>query len=945
NYNEAAGGGGSSYNNGDNQYNEEGVNEGHGFVEFEFQTFIRTVPAAEVTPTSATFHGNLSLPEFESANVSFRYRKEGDSWFNTENNTMTGGGEFNETVIDLEPLTKYEFKAVLDIDSEILEGDVLVFVTGDLSRTTQLKEEWDYNHSMDSIKIVDDDLAIDIDREWHWLYEGKDRPTADKGIGSTFPRTWYAGVHLNVTDKAGYYITDVAYYDNQEAGSWARAWIGTIEDGAVGEFVANSSEYEPEGAGWVELELNEPLEIKDDKYWIIMQFDDFGADYRPIGVLAPFVENGQYVNLGDPHSASDWDDVEYELPTAGALLIEARVTELEAEGYRISKPLSLHGTAWDSVIHWNSTEPSGTEILVYTALTADENEPEDWLQAVNNGTVPGIESDYNITDHYLWVKQVLKTSDPEITPRLNYITKAITIDEPGEPHYILVEPSEAVVTAGENITYTAAAYDENDNLIDDVTEETYWEIETESGGYWTDNNYQSEVAGNWIVTGTYLDFTDNVTLTVTPDAVDYIDISPETSRIMKEDAEEYYATAYDKFGNYIGNVTDETNWSIEEDAGGIWDKNIYTSECEGEWIITGTYESVEGTATLVVYYLDQFEVSVDNITAGDQPIIEIHINDDQTQGYYLNITIYDKSVHVNLTFIEGSAVYTWDSLEIAGEYTADVIIGDITESNQFFVKPDDVHSVNISPSGPQSIAAGENLIFFAEAYDQYGNLVTNTPADFHWENVDTDGLFLHRTVGVYEVSATHGTVTSEVTIVTVEHGEEEYIKIYPPETTIDAGDVQEYTVMVYDQYDNEIKNVTEETDFSIEDEAGGRWDGSLYASETPGRWVVTGTYKNFSDSGILVVKDTADTLSNYCWLILLLIIIIVIVSAAVIVILRKKESQADKANEMPLTQPYGNYVMEKEDPNKNDSKEYENEPQVSTILSVLLRRSDEDSDK
>ncbi|MEF8875026.1 MAG: hypothetical protein V5A88_10245, partial [Candidatus Thermoplasmatota archaeon] len=67
----------------------------------------------------------------------------------------------------------------------------------------------------------------------------------------------------------------------------------------------------------------------------------------------------------------------------------------------------------------------------------------------------------------------------------------------------------------------------------------------------------------------------------------------------------FYATSYDECGYELGDVTGDTNWSIEEGAGGEWDNNnVYISEVTGTWNVTANYtydgEELRAETTLTV---------------------------------------------------------------------------------------------------------------------------------------------------------------------------------------------------------------------------------------------------------------------------------------------------------------------------------------------------------
>jgi len=181
----------------------------------------------------------------------------------------------------------------------------------------------------DSEKIMSES---DYEGEWRWLYDHEHRPPADGGVGLSSPGNWFGAIILDLSDDVGDHLTDVSYYDREEAGEWAQAMVAEDDDGVPGEWLAQSEEYTPSGEGWVELELDEPVEIEEPgEYWIIIHLDDFGGGYHPFGYTSPYVENGQHVNLGDPHDPGDWDTLE-EYGIGGAWSLEAFVaTDVEVE--------------------------------------------------------------------------------------------------------------------------------------------------------------------------------------------------------------------------------------------------------------------------------------------------------------------------------------------------------------------------------------------------------------------------------------------------------------------------------------------------------------------------------------------------------------------------------------------------------------------------------------
>lgn len=85
-------------------------------------------------------------------------------------------------------------------------------------------------------------------------------------------------------------------------------------------------------------------------------------------------------------------------------------------------------------------------------------------------------------------------------------------------------------------------------------------------------------------------------------ALHHIVISPSPSIIGIGDKKTYTAEAFNQYDQNLGNVTADTAFSIQSAAGGSWQNNVYTSEVEGLWTVTGKYLGKVDTANLTVKF-------------------------------------------------------------------------------------------------------------------------------------------------------------------------------------------------------------------------------------------------------------------------------------------------------------------------------------------------------
>ncbi len=274
-----------------------------------------------------------------------------------------------------------------------------------------------------------------------------------------------------------------------------------------------------------------------------------------------------------------------------------------------------------------------------------------------------------------------------------------------------------------------------------------------------------------------------------------------------------------------------------------------------------------GTGNGPVWYIEQttyavsFEASVEDIVAGEQPIVEVYDAVDQfgdplSGAYEVNIEIDGNVQDITISFAQGEMSVVWEPMTQADEYNAEVTIDGVDESDTFTVYPGEVDIVNISPIDDQTtVTAGEDLMFTAEAVDEYDNLITDDVTEFDWDGTE-DGVFNEESAGYHDVTATYDGTTSAPVTITVVAGDVDYIEISPQDSTIYAGDSETYTAVAYDEYGNEIGDMTADTDWEIDAGAGGSWDdNNVYTSENAGTWTVTGTYEGETDEATLVVED------------------------------------------------------------------------------------------
>jgi hypothetical protein len=164
---------------------------------------------------------------------------------------------------------------------------------------------------------------------------------------------------------------------------------------------------------------------------------------------------------------------------------------------------------------------------------------------------------------------------------------------------ITVAPKTVSISAGSSQGFTATASDGYNTW--DVTGQVTWSINSTAGGSWDQSSgtYTSANAGTWTVQATNGALFDTATLTVNANSAlpGKIVISPSTSTVKAGTSQNYTATAYDQFGNSLGDVTSSTTFTA---PGATVTSNSVTSNKVGLFNITATYNGLTAGANLTV---------------------------------------------------------------------------------------------------------------------------------------------------------------------------------------------------------------------------------------------------------------------------------------------------------------------------------------------------------
>ncbi|HWR69571.1 MAG TPA: hypothetical protein VN415_00730, partial [Dehalococcoidia bacterium] len=282
-------------------------------------------------------------------------------------------------------------------------------------------------------------------------------------------------------------------------------------------------------------------------------------------------------------------------------------------------------------------------------------------------------------------------------------------------------------------------------------------------------------------------------LTVNPDALHHITISPDTSTITAGSTQSYTAQSFDQFDNPIADVTSSTAFSIDSGAGGSWDTNTYTSQTAGTWTVTGTYSGLGDTATLTVNAgaLHHIVVSPDtsSITAGNTQAYAAEAFDefDNTLGDVTSSTAF--SIDSGAGGSWATNVYT---SQTAGTWTVTGTYSTVSDTATLTVNAGALHHIAISPDSI-TIIAGDTQTYTAQSFDQFNNPIANVTGSTSF-SIDAGAggswsanIYTSANAGTWTVTGTYLTTYADTASLTVSIGSADHVVISPDASTITAG--------------------------------------------------------------------------------------------------------------------------------------------------------------
>ncbi|MEW6606975.1 MAG: kelch repeat-containing protein [bacterium] len=259
-----------------------------------------------------------------------------------------------------------------------------------------------------------------------------------------------------------------------------------------------------------------------------------------------------------------------------------------------------------------------------------------------------------------------------------------------------------------------------------------------------------------ITGGTITDMTG--TITVTGGTVTSITISPATKTLTADEFATYTATAQDAQNN-LWDVSEETTW-ITTDPKGTFTVNVYNPGQAGNWMITGKYNGLEGTAAVTVIPGALNYVRIED--SGGNEIINYSM---PTDG---SLTLYCRGYDADNNLIgdvSGSWTVTPGNLGDVAPQAGTKTTFDARKVGTGTIKVDDGagHS-----DTTDVITVGVGALNYVRIEDQGGNpigtqsMTTDETLDLYCRGYDGDDNLIGDVTGTWTVNGDIGTVSPAV---------------------------------------------------------------------------------------------------------------------------------------------------------------------------------------
>jgi hypothetical protein len=176
-------------------------------------------------------------------------------------------------------------------------------------------------------------------------------------------------------------------------------------------------------------------------------------------------------------------------------------------------------------------------------------------------------------------------------------TASLTVT-PAAPSHVVLSPASATIAAGGSQAYTAVASDQYGNSYGDVTANTSFYLDGNTGKPCSGSNCSTTTAGAHTVDGAFGGVVGTASLTVTAGTLDHITLSPASSSIIAGGSQAYTVEGFDAYNNDLGSFTANSSLAIAPD--GSCSAGSCSATRAGSHTVTAASQGKSASASLSV---------------------------------------------------------------------------------------------------------------------------------------------------------------------------------------------------------------------------------------------------------------------------------------------------------------------------------------------------------
>ncbi|MBU0685975.1 MAG: PQQ-binding-like beta-propeller repeat protein [Candidatus Thermoplasmatota archaeon] len=402
---------------------------------------------------------------------------------------------------------------------------------------------------------------------------------------------------------------------------------------------------------------------------------------------------------------------------------------------------------------------------------------------------------------------VLRVSIGEISTQVQVVVP------PGDVREILVSPSEASVTVGSTMQFTATAYDAFGNEVTGLS--MIW---TSTMGNIDSSGLLDAGSGSGagIVTASLGSVLGEATIHVLPGPLDHISVTPNSLSVVAGGVSTISLVGEDLYGNEVAGMTYMWSSTLGEVhvLGGTDEAIFQAGTVAGSGSINVSCGSVSTVISVVVIpgALDSLVIAPSTAAVFVDEVTQFTVSGFDVYGNVISGLTISYTVLGGIGSVNSAGVFTAGTATGAGKVIA--ISGDDFAEASVTVGHGPLDRIAVFSTSTVTLPAGSVVVLNAVGYDAHGNTVSDLT--FTWSADKGSMIFMSGTsevvyqagtsVGSRTVTASYGSVHGSMSL-SVVPGPLTTLVVDPAALVAHSGDSVNLTVRGYDAYGNPIPNL------------------------------------------------------------------------------------------------------------------------------------------